>query len=85
MQESRRAFAKKAAIITAAAVATTGTVVLAGNGETSVQDDSNNGVVVGKSIKKRFYTKKQWLGKSFIKTQNKFSRRSLCQQIHMKL
>ena len=35
MQESRRAFAKKAAIITAAAVATTGTVVLAGNGETS--------------------------------------------------
>ncbi len=40
MQESRRAFAKKAAIITAAAVATTGTVVLAGNGETSVQDDS---------------------------------------------
>ena len=49
MQESRRAFAKKAAIITAAAVATTGTVVIAGKGETSVQDNSKNGVVVGKS------------------------------------
>lgn len=85
MQESRRAFAKKAAIITAAAVATTGTVVLAGNGETSFKMIQTMVLLLENLIKKRFYTKKQWLGKSFIKTQNKFSRRSLCQQIHMKL
>ena len=67
MQASRRACAKKAAIITAAAVATTGTVVLAGNGETSVQDYSNNGVVVGKSNKKEILYKKTMAWEEFYK------------------
>ena len=58
MQEGRRAFAKKAAIVTAATVVTSGTVVLAGTGESSLQDDFNNGVIVGESNKKEILYKK---------------------------
>lgn len=56
MQNSRRDFIKKSAIITAGTVA--GTTVLAANGNSSVQDDTNNGVVKGSSRNKEIlYTK----------------------------
>jgi len=56
VQNGRRDFIKKAAIVTAGAVA--GTTVMAAKGTSSTQDDSNNGVVVGKSNKKEIlYTK----------------------------
>lgn len=83
MQKSRREFAKKTAMVTAGAAAIAGTSVLAATGE-SVQSDSNNGVVVGSSRKKRFFTKKLRLGTSFTRTQNK-RRRGVCQLIHMNL
>jgi len=58
MQQSRREFAKKTAIVTAGAAVAAGTSVLAATGNTSVQDDSNNGVVKGNSRKKEIlYTK----------------------------
>ena len=59
MQNSRRNFLKKAAIVTAGTVA--GATVMTANG-TSSSDDATNGVVVGKSNKKEILYKKtaQW-------------------------
>lgn len=56
MQKSRREFVKKAAIVTAGTVA--GTSVLAATGNSSVQGETNNGVVKGSSKKREIlYTK----------------------------
>lgn len=56
MQNGRREFVKKAAIVTASTVA--GTAVLAASSETSTQGASNNGVVKGNSRKREIlYTK----------------------------
>ncbi|MBP7769520.1 MAG: Tat pathway signal protein [Aliarcobacter sp.] len=68
MQESRREFAKKTAILTAGAVAVAGTTVLAATGKSSVQGDSNNGVVVGESRKKEILYKKTAAWEEFYKT-----------------
>ena len=59
MQNGRRNFIKKAAIVTAGTVA--GATVMAANGTSSI-DDATNGVVVGKSNKKEILYKKtaQW-------------------------
>lgn len=58
MQQSRRDFAKKTAIVAAgAAVAGSATAVMAGTGEDKV-DSLSNGVVVGKSNKKEITYKK---------------------------
>ena len=59
MQNSRRNFLKKAAIVTAGAVA--GTTVMTANSTSSIEVDTN-GVVVGKSNKKEILYKKtaQW-------------------------
>jgi hypothetical protein len=59
MQNSRRNFLKKAAIVTAGTVA--GATVMAANSTSSIGDDKN-GVVVGKSNKKEILYKKtaQW-------------------------
>ena len=45
MQESRRNFAKKTALVAAGAAAVAGTSVLAANGDSHTQSDENNGVV----------------------------------------
>ncbi len=66
MQNSRREFVKKAAIVTAGAVA--GTTVLAANGETPVQGESNNGVVKGSSNKKEILYKKTAAWEEFYRT-----------------
>lgn len=65
MQESRREFAKRAAII--GAVAASGTAVLAATGDSSVQGDSNNGVVLGSSRKKEILYKKTAAWEEFYK------------------
>ena len=65
MQESRREFAKRAAII--GAITTSSTAVLAATGDSSVQGDSNNGVVVGKSRKKEILYKKTAAWEEFYK------------------
>ncbi|WP_419764276.1 MAG: Tat pathway signal protein [Arcobacter sp.] len=67
MQKSRREFAKKTAMITAGAAAIAGTSVLAATGESSVQDDSNNGVVVGKSRNKEILYKKTAAWEAYYK------------------
>lgn len=56
MEQSRREFTKKAAIVTAGAVVATGTSVLATTGESS-KGDKNNGVVKGSSRKKEILYK----------------------------
>ncbi len=57
MQESRRNFAKKTAMVTAGVAAIAGTSVLAATGESS-KDESKNGVVKGSSRKNEIlYTK----------------------------
>ncbi|RXJ90773.1 Tat pathway signal protein [Arcobacter sp. CECT 8983] len=58
MQQSRRDFAKKTAIVTAGAAVAAGTSVLAATGNSSYQGDSNNGVVKGTSRKKEILYKK---------------------------
>ena len=60
MQQSRRDFAKKTAIVTATAAIVGSTAVMAAGEE--VHEASSNGVVVGKSSKKEIiYTKtKVW-------------------------
>ncbi len=56
MEQSRREFTKKAAIVTAGAVVATGTSVLAATGKPHSVDE--NGVVLGKSNKKEILYKK---------------------------
>lgn len=67
MQEGRREFAKKTAILTAGAAAVAGTSVWASTGKSSVQGDSNNGVVVGSSRKKEILYKKSAAWEEFYK------------------
>ena len=64
MQESRRNFVKKSAIVTAGAV-TVGATVLAAGG--SNQEASSNGVVIGKSRKKEILYKKTQAWEEFYK------------------
>ena len=64
MQNSRRNFLKKAAIVTAGAVA--GTTVMTANSTSSIEADTN-GVVVGKSNKKEILYKKTAQWDSFYK------------------
>ena len=65
MQKSRRDFIKNSAIITAGTVASTS--VLAASGNSSVQDDSNNGVVKGSSRKKEIHYTKTAVWEEFYK------------------
>lgn len=65
MQESRRNFVKKSAIVTAGAV-TVGATVLAAGGSSSVEA-SSNGVVIGKSNKKEILYKKTQAWEEFYK------------------
>jgi len=65
VQESRRDFVKKSAIVTAGAV-TVGATVLAASGSSSVEA-SSNGVVVGKSRKKEILYKKTQAWEEFYK------------------
>ena len=60
VQNSRRSFIKKAAIVTTGAVA--GATVMTANSNASVQDVDGNGVVIGSSNKKEILYKKtsQW-------------------------
>jgi len=60
VENSRRNFIKKAAIVTTGAVA--GATVMAANSNTSVKEADGNGVVVGSSTKKEILYKKtaQW-------------------------
>jgi hypothetical protein len=67
MQESRRNFTKKAAIIAAGAAAVAGTSVLAATGESSIEGDESNGVVVGNSRKKEILYKKTASWEEFYK------------------
>jgi len=67
VQKSRREFAKKTAMITAGAAAIAGTSVLAATGESSVQDDSNNGVVKGSSRNKEILYKKTAAWEAYYK------------------
>ena len=67
MQQSRREFAKKTAMITAGTAVIAGTSVLAATGNSSVQDDSNNGVVKGSSRKKEILYKKTAAWEEFYK------------------
>ena len=62
MEQSRREFAKKTAIVAA------GTTVLAATGESSVQGDTNNGVVKGSSRKKEILYKKTAAWEEFYKS-----------------
>ncbi len=58
MEQSRREFTKKAAIVTAGAVVATGTSVLAATGNTSHHSVDKNGVVKGNSNKKEILYRK---------------------------
>jgi len=62
---SRRDFIKKTAIVSVGAVAST--TVLAATGDSSIQDDTNNGVVKGKSPKKEILYKKTAAWEEFYK------------------
>lgn len=68
MEQSRREFAKKTAIVAAGAAAIAGTSVLAATGESSVQGDANNGVVKGSSRKKEILYKKTAAWEEFYKS-----------------
>ena len=68
MQESRREFAKKAAMVAAGAAVVGGSSVLANSSESSVQGDSNNGVDLGSSRKKEILYKKTAAWEEFYKT-----------------
>ena len=68
MEQSRRDFAKKTAIVTAGAAVAAGTSVLAATGNSSVQGDANNGVVKGSSRKKEILYKKSAAWEQFYKT-----------------
>ena len=68
MQESRRNFAKKTALVAAGAAAIAGTSVLAATGESSAQGDENNGVVLGSSNKKEILYKKTASWEAFYKS-----------------
>lgn len=68
MEQSRREFAKKTAIVAAGAAAIAGTSVLAATGESSVQGDTNNGVVKGSSRKKEILYKKTAAWEEFYKS-----------------
>lgn len=57
MQQSRRDFAKKTAIVAAGAAVVSGTAVMASGSESS-EDSLSNGVVVGSSNKKEITYKK---------------------------
>jgi len=65
VQESRRDFVKKSAIVTAGAV-TVGATVLAANGSNPVEAGSN-GVVVGSSRKKEINYRKTQAWEEFYK------------------
>ena len=67
MEQSRREFAKKTAIVTAGAAVVAGTSVLAATGESSVQDDTHNGVVKGSSRKKEILYQKTAAWDEFYK------------------
>ncbi|MGM0519578.1 MAG: Tat pathway signal protein [Campylobacterota bacterium] len=58
MEQSRRNFAKKTAIVTAGAAVAAGSSVLAATGNSSIQDDTNNGVVKGTSRNKEILYRK---------------------------
>ena len=64
MQESRRDFVKKSAIVTAGAVTVGATALAAGS---SSAEASSNGVVVGKSRKKEILYKKTQAWEEFYK------------------
>ena len=68
MQESRRNFAKKAALVAAGTAAVAGTSVLAATGNSHVQSDENNGVVVGSSRNKEILYKKTAAWEEFYKS-----------------
>jgi hypothetical protein len=68
VQESRRNFAKKTALVAAGAAAVAGTSVLAATGESSVQGYENIGFVVGSSTKKEILYKKTATWESFYKS-----------------
>jgi hypothetical protein len=68
VQESRRNFAKKTALVAAGAAAIAGTSVLAATGESHVQGDENNGVIVGSSNKKEILYKKTASWEEFYKS-----------------
>ena len=68
MEQSRRDFAKKTAIVTAGAAVAAGTSVLAATGNSSVQDDANNGVVKGSSRKKEILYRKTAAWEEFYKS-----------------
>lgn len=80
MQESRRNFAKKTAIVVGATAV--GTTVLASANSSTKAEVGSNGVVVGNSPKKRFYTKNLKLGKIFIIKLYKKGK-LLCHKVHM--
>ncbi|MGA1933665.1 Tat pathway signal protein [Arcobacter sp. YIC-464] len=67
MEQSRREFAKKTAIVTAGVAVAAGTSVLAATGESSVQDDTNNGVVKGSSRKKEILYRKSAAWEEYYK------------------
>ena len=68
MEQSRREFAKKTAIVAAGAAVAAGITVLAATGESSVQGDTNNGVVKGSSRKKEILYKKTAAWEEFYKS-----------------
>jgi phosphohistidine swiveling domain-containing protein len=68
VQESRRNFAKKTALVAAGAAAVAGTSVLAATGKSSIQGDENNGVIVGSSTKKEILYKKTATWDEYYKT-----------------
>lgn len=67
MEQSRREFAKKTAIVTAGAAVVAGSSVLAATGNSSAQGEANNGVVKGSSRKKEILYKKTAAWEEFYK------------------
>lgn len=66
MQNGRREFVKKAAIVTAGTVA--GATALTASSTSSVQSTSNNGVVIGNSKKREILYTKTAAWEEFYKT-----------------
>ncbi|MGM0533606.1 MAG: Tat pathway signal protein [Campylobacterota bacterium] len=65
MQQSRRDFAKKAAVVTAGAALASGTAVMASGGNEA--NDASNGVVVGKSKYKEVTYRKTQVWENYYK------------------
>ena len=68
MEQSRRDFAKKTAIVTAGAAVAAGTSVLAATGNSSPRNSDSNGVVKGSSRKKEILYKKSAAWEEFYKS-----------------